>query len=160
MSSWQRALNYITRNKKYVTSDILFHVKLQRTNQQPCNVQLEWLTENLTSYKTIWPFQLIMNVNMGGPWTSEAFGRQWSSGSCRLSTNRKVGGSIPGSTGPSVEVSLSKTPNPSCSRRAGWRLAWLTPPSVYEWMNEWVYGWMWGKIVKRFGWPLVYESAI
>ncbi|XP_073731109.1 eukaryotic translation initiation factor 4Ba isoform X4 [Misgurnus anguillicaudatus] len=47
---------------------------------------------------------------------------QWLSGSCKLSTNRKVGGSIPGSTGPSVEVSLSKTPNPSCSRRAGLHL--------------------------------------
>ena len=33
---------------------------------------------------------------------------------------------------------MSKAPNPNCSRRAGWRLAWSTPPSVCECVNEWV----------------------
>ena len=35
-------------------------------------------------------------------------------------------------------VSLSKTPHPHCSRRAGCLLPWLTPPSVCEcaWMGE------------------------
>ena len=32
----------------------------------------------------------------------------------------------------SVGVSLSETPQPTCSRRAGCRLAWLTPSSVGE----------------------------
>ena len=40
---------------------------------------------------------------------------------------------------------MSKMPNPNCSRQAGWRLAWLTPPSVCE---------------KRFGWPLVTNKAL
>ena len=38
---------------------------------------------------------------------------------------------IPGSL--SVEVSLSKTPHPGCSR---WHLAWLAPPSVCECVHE------------------------
>ena len=38
----------------------------------------------------------------------------------------------------SVEVSMSKAPNPDCSPRAGWRLAWLTPPSVCECVYDWV----------------------
>jgi len=40
---------------------------------------------------------------------------------------------------------MSKTPNPSCSQRAGWRLAWLTLPSVYECVSECEAN------VKRFG---------
>ena len=32
----------------------------------------------------------------------------------------------------SVGMSLSKTPKPFCSKRAGCRLAWMTPPSVCE----------------------------
>jgi len=62
-------------------------------------------------------------------------GQQWLSGSCRLTTNQKVGSSFLGSTCPSVEVSMSKTPNPSCSRQARWRLVWLILPLVYEWVN-------------------------
>ena len=41
------------------------------------------------------------------------------------------------------------------SRRAGCRLAWLTPPSVRECVREW---WMWGNIVKRFEWPMVRKA--
>lgn len=37
-----------------------------------------------------------------------------------------------------VKESLSETPHPDCSRPAGWCLAWLTPPSVYECVYEWV----------------------
>ena len=41
-----------------------------------------------------------------------------------LAGNLKVASSIPGSSQPSVEVSLSETPQPDCSRRAGCRPAW------------------------------------
>jgi len=58
---------------------------------------------------------------------------------------------------PSVEVSMSKTPNPRFSRRAGWRLAWLTPPSFYECVCEWVNV---RQYVKPFGGHKVYESTI
>ena len=35
-------------------------------------------------------------------------------------------------------MSLSETPTPNCSRRAGCRLAWLMPSSVCDYVHEWV----------------------
>ena len=55
-----------------------------------------------------------------------------------MAGNRKVASSIPGSSWLSVEVSLSKAPNPNCSRRAGCHHAWLTTPSLCECVHEWV----------------------
>ena len=43
-----------------------------------------------------------------------------------------VTGRLLGRSDPSVEVSLSKAPNPNCFRRAGRRHEWLTTPSVYD----------------------------
>ena len=68
--------------------------------------------------------------------------------------NRKIASSIPGSSR-CVEVSLSKTPNPNCSWRAGCLPAWLTPPSVRLCVNVCMNGWRLGDIVKRFEWSLV-----
>ena len=48
---------------------------------------------------------------------------------------------------------LSKAPNPNCSRRAGCRLAWLTPPSVCESVRECE-----ANIVQHFGWPMVRKA--
>ena len=47
-----------------------------------------------------------------------------------MAGNRKLASSILGSSELSVEVSLSKTPHPDCSRRSGCHPAWLTPPLV------------------------------
>ena len=48
------------------------------------------------------------------------------------------GGCGHGTNTPSVEVSLSETPHPHCSRRAGCRLVWPRTLSVCECVHEWV----------------------
>ena len=56
--------------------------------------------------------------------------RRWSGSS----TNRKIGGSIPGSSSPHVDVSLGKTLNPE--------LLLMAEPSVCEWLDFlWWAGW-------------------
>ena len=77
-----------------------------------------------------------------------------SGGIVGLAGDSKVASSLPGSSQLSVEVPLSKAPNPNCSRGAGCRLAWLTPQSVCESAHDLV-----NVIVNRFAWPLVTKKS-